>query len=102
MGCVYFKCDGSSWLCSSKSKSSCFGLLEEAAKNIANESEKLLITMSEISVLTLCSARSTTEVFSVLHHSLKEKQNRLSQHPLNMHHFQSVTSIQISVTVEKT
>lgn len=87
MGCVCLKCDDSSWLWSSKPKTSCFGLLEEAAKNITNESEKLLITMNEISVLTLCSGRSTTKVFSVLQHSLKEKQNRVSQHLLNMHHF---------------
>lgn len=87
MGCVYFKCDDSSCLCSSKPKRSCFGLLEEAAKNIANESEKLLITMNEISVLTLCSARSTIKVFSLLHHSLKEKQNRVFRHPLSMLHF---------------
>lgn len=61
-----------------------------------------IVNMIEISVLNLCSARSITKMFFVLHRSLKEKQNRISHHPFNVHHFRSVTSIHISVTAEKT
>lgn len=58
--------------------------------------------MIQISVLNLCSARSITKVFFVLHRSLKEKLNRISHRPFNAHHFRSVTGIRISVTAEKT